>query len=147
MQPLALETRFKITNKPEKTRDLPERIPDTVLSLGSRSIALSRRLNSNALLAVHRVSRSQVLGDKKIFLGATSNEDTGMTVRLDNDLLSTPGSSGSTSTATTTATTFEILAKNIESLLVSNAHLWDHRDHGQDRHDHQNHRLHQNKPD
>jgi hypothetical protein len=60
-----------------------------------------------------------------------------MTVRLDNNLLSTSGSSGST-TATTTGSTFEILAKNHrENSLVSNAHLWDHHVHEEDRHDHQ----------
>lgn len=56
-----------------------ERVPDTVLGLGSGTI-LSRGFNSNALLAVDSLSGGQVLSDEQIFLTATSDEDTGMTV-------------------------------------------------------------------
>lgn len=56
-----------------------ERVPDTVLGLGDGTV-LGRSFNSNALLAVDSLSGGQVLGDEQIFLTATSDEDTGMTV-------------------------------------------------------------------
>jgi hypothetical protein len=56
-----------------------ERIPDTVFGLGHGTV-LSRSLNRNALLSVDSLSRGQVLGDKQVFLTATGDKDTGMTM-------------------------------------------------------------------
>jgi hypothetical protein len=65
-----------------------EGVPDTVLdSRGSSIVALLSLLaaNADALLAVDALAGGQVLGDKEILLSA-GNEDTGVTVRLDNGL-------------------------------------------------------------
>lgn len=88
-----------------RKEDQPERIPNTVFSLDSRGITLSRGLDSNSLLTIDRISRGQVLGDKHVFL-ATSDEDTGVTMGFDNGFLTTLGTTtGSTTTATTTSLT------------------------------------------
>lgn len=62
-----------------------ERVPDTVFD-GGGGLAIGRTLsdgvlNRDALLSVDGLARDEVLGDKQIFL-ATSDEDTGMTMRL-----------------------------------------------------------------
>jgi len=65
-----------------------EGVPDTVLdSRGSGIVALLSLLaaDADALLAVDALAGRQVLGDKEILLSA-GNEDTGVTVRLDNNL-------------------------------------------------------------
>lgn len=82
--------------------DQPERIPNTVFSLNSRSVTLGRGLDSNTLLAIDRISRSQVLGDKHVFL-ATSDEDTGVTMGFNDGFLTTLCTSTGTTAATTTS--------------------------------------------
>jgi hypothetical protein len=82
-----------------------ERVPHTVFGLGDGTILTSGGLDSNTLLAIDGLSRSQVLGDKQIFLTTTGNEDTGVTVRLNDDLGTTPGTLSTTTTSTATATT------------------------------------------
>lgn len=83
-----------------------EGVPHTVLDLSDGAIFTGRGLDSNALLAIDRLSRSQVLRDKQILLTTTGNEDTGVTVRLNDDLGTTLGTLSTTTTAaTTTATT------------------------------------------
>jgi hypothetical protein len=82
-----------------------EGVPHTVLGLGDGAILIGRGLDSNALLAIDGLSRSQVLGDKQIFLTTTGNEDTGVTVRLNDDLGTTPGTLSTTATAATRTTT------------------------------------------
>jgi hypothetical protein len=65
-----------------------EGVPDTVLnSRGSGILAVLGLLgtNADALLAVDALAGSQVLGDEEVLLSA-GNEDTGVTVGLDNDL-------------------------------------------------------------
>lgn len=59
-----------------------EGVPHTVLDLGHGTILSSRALDRDALLAVHGLTRGQVLCDKQILLTAAGNEDTSMTVRL-----------------------------------------------------------------
>lgn len=73
-----------------------ERVPDAVFGLcGGGSVAVGAGcgtgdggggFDGDALLAVDGLAGSQVLGDEEILL-ATGNEDTGVSVRLDNDLL------------------------------------------------------------
>jgi hypothetical protein len=59
-----------------------ERVPDAVFGLGSCCSAVlvlaAGALDSNTLLAVDRLARSQVGSSKKILLAATSDEDTGV---------------------------------------------------------------------
>ena len=65
-----------------------EGVPDAVLDgRGSGSVVVASLLaaNADALLAVDALAGCQVLGDKEILLSA-GNEDTGVTVRLDNGL-------------------------------------------------------------
>ena len=58
-----------------------ERVPHTVFGLGDGAV-VGGSLNRHALLAIHSLSRSQVLGDEQVFLTTAGNEDTGMTVRF-----------------------------------------------------------------
>lgn len=59
-----------------------ERVPDTVLHLSGSTILIGRAIDRDTLLAVNSLTRGQVLGDKHVFLAATSDEDTGVTVGL-----------------------------------------------------------------
>jgi len=59
-----------------------EGVPDTVLDLGDGTVLVGGTLNRDALLAVHSLTRGQVLSDKHVLLAATSDEDTGVTVGL-----------------------------------------------------------------
>lgn len=81
-----------------------ERVPDTVLDLRNDTVLVGRSVNGDTLLTIDSLAGGQVLGDKQIFLSTTSNEDTGVTVRLDDNLSTTLGTS-STAAATSTATT------------------------------------------
>ena len=64
-----------------------EGVPNTVFNGRGSSLAVLRLLatNTDALLAIDALARSQVLGDKEILLSA-GNKDTSVTMRLDNDL-------------------------------------------------------------
>lgn len=83
--------------------------PDTVFSLhrgGRFSIGSGGGgLDRDALLAVHRLSRGKVLGDKQVFLTTAGDKNTGMTVRLDDDLLTTLDTFLASLLLTTTSTT------------------------------------------
>lgn len=59
-----------------------EGVPDTVLDLGDSTILVGGTLNRDTLLTVDSLTRGQVLGNKHVFLAATSDKDTGMTVGL-----------------------------------------------------------------
>jgi hypothetical protein len=82
---------------------IPERIPNAVLRLdGSSAVsicAIGSTLDCDALLAIYGVSGGQIFGNEQIFLRSTSNKDSCMTVRLDNDLLPTSGTKASSTTA------------------------------------------------
>lgn len=82
-----------------------EGVPHTVLDLGALDTAVDR----NTLLAVDRLSRGDVLGDQQALL-TLGNENTGMPVRLDDYVGTTPASrtasaSATTATASTARTT------------------------------------------
>jgi hypothetical protein len=84
-----------------------ERVPHAVLDLGSGGgsiVVLDDFVHADSLFAVDRLAGGCVAGSKTIFLTTTDNEDTGVTVRLDNDL----GTAlcASSTAATTASTTF-----------------------------------------
>lgn len=81
-----------------------EGVPDTVLDLGGGdTILLGGLLDGDALLAVDGLTWGHVLGDEEILL-ASGNEDTGVLVRLDNNLGTTAGTTTGTATSTATGT-------------------------------------------
>lgn len=60
-----------------------ERVPHAVLDLGGRRgtvVVLDRLVDRDALLAIDRLARGQVAGSNAVFLAATDDEDTGVTV-------------------------------------------------------------------
>jgi hypothetical protein len=62
-----------------------EGVPHAVLDLGGGGgtvVVLDRLVDRDALLAVDRLARGCVAGSKTIFLTATDDEDTGVTMRL-----------------------------------------------------------------
>jgi hypothetical protein len=78
-----------------------EGVPDTVLDLGGNGLSVlvgsgGRGIDRDALLSVDGLTGCQVAGHQHVLLGA-GNEDTLVTVLLDDDL----GSSASSSTGTT----------------------------------------------
>jgi hypothetical protein len=81
-----------------------------ILRLGGNSvITLAGILNGDSLLSVDRLARHQVGGSQKILFPATSNEDTLVTMGLDNNLLAalralrtTPGTTAASGSAATT---------------------------------------------
>jgi hypothetical protein len=80
-----------------------EGVPHSVLDLGGLAIGGGgRNIDRNSLLAVDRLTGGQVLGDKEILL-TSGNEDTAVSMGLDNDLGSALGTTSST-TSTTTGT-------------------------------------------
>lgn len=75
-----------------------------VLSLGRNAVlALLVTLDRDSLLAVDGLARDGVDSGEQILLSTTSDEDTLVTMGLDNDLLAALG----TASGTTTAATFE----------------------------------------
>lgn len=120
--------------------------PDTVFglhrngsfSIGSRGGGFDR----DALLAVYRLSRGKVLGDKQVFLTTTGDKNTGMTVRLDDDLLTTldtflaslllSTTTGTSAAAARGATTTAFSAKSAcrpETKIESASLSWEHTCH------------------
>lgn len=86
-----------------------ERVPDAVLDLGGDGLAVlvgarGGGVDRNALLAVDGLAGGQVTGDQHVLL-CTGNEDTLVTMLLDNDLGTTTGTSTGTTTSTTVTTT------------------------------------------
>lgn len=59
-----------------------ERVPDTVLDLGGSTFLIGRAIDRDTLLTINSLTRGHVLCDKHVFLAATSDEDTGVTVGL-----------------------------------------------------------------
>lgn len=81
-----------------------EGVPDTVLDLGGwDTVLLGGLLDGDALLAVDGLTWGHVLGDEQILL-ASGNEDTGVLVRLDDNLGTTAGTTTGTTTGTATGT-------------------------------------------
>jgi len=80
-----------------------ERVPDAVLNLGAIST-----LDRDSLLAVNRLARNQVLGQKVVLL-SVGNKDTLVSVRLDSDLGTTLGTTTGATTSATTSTAITAL--------------------------------------
>lgn len=81
-----------------------EGVPHSVLDLGSLAIGSGGRdIDGNSLLAVDRLTGGQVLGDQEILL-TSGNEDTSVSMGLDNDLGSATGTASSSTSSTTGAT-------------------------------------------
>lgn len=82
-----------------------EGVPHSVLDLGSLAVlSLGGDVDGNSLLAVHGLTGGQVLGDKEILL-TSGNEDTAVSMGLDNDLGSTSSTASGTASAATGTTT------------------------------------------
>jgi hypothetical protein len=97
-----------------------EGVPHAVLDLGGGGgtvVVLDRLVDRDALLAVDRLARGCVAGSKTIFLTATDNEDTGVTMRLNNDLGT--ASLASTSTAATTTRSTSSTARTATATTVT----------------------------
>jgi hypothetical protein len=97
---------------------IPERIPDTVLRLDSGSTlsirVVRRAFDRDALLTVYRVSGGQVFGNEQIFLGSSGDKDSGMTMWLNDDPLTTLRATSSPPTWTSTTPWSTLNQKRID---------------------------------
>jgi hypothetical protein len=81
----------------------PERIPYSVLSLDWHSCLVCGALDRDSLLAIDGFSGNKVAGDQKVFL-AFCDEDTRVTVRLQDDVCTSFGTSATTPSASSAST-------------------------------------------
>ena len=115
-----------------------------VLSLGgSTTLVLGGVLDRDSLLAIDGLARDKVDGSEEILLTTTSDEDALVTVRLDDDLLASSATLGTTATTTATGTIIaKVSSKSLEVIsrfghVKRTRHGHEHHhDHGEHHHGH-----------